>query len=85
VTSTQNSATEAAPPRSPPRLPRVSVPEEMGLALVWHDRSRSRSEPADPLELRTPFDHPRELETSTGPGVASSSIGVHRCPLTCSL
>jgi hypothetical protein len=45
----------------------------------------SPSSPADPLELPAPFDHPSELETATGPGVASSSIGVHRCPLTCSL
>jgi hypothetical protein len=45
----------------------------------------SPSKPADPLELPTPFDHPREFETSTSPGVASSSIGVHHCPLTCSL
>jgi hypothetical protein len=43
------------------------------------------SSPADPLELLTPSDHPRELETSTDPGVASSRIGVHRCPLTFSL
>jgi hypothetical protein len=68
-----------------PGSPGFPFPKRLAWLLVGAAETAPSRKPADPLELRTPFDHPRELETSTGPGVASSSIGVHHCPLTCSL
>jgi hypothetical protein len=84
--STQAGTTEIVLPRSPPPAPQGFRyrGDWLGLSFAAAETTPP-SKPADPLELPAPFDHPNELETPTGPGVTSSSIGVHRCPLTCSL